>query len=428
MLKTLQIDKIHASIAEWFDEYFWTHDILYQSLIILVCFISGGIFYRMIRKRVAAAIDKSELPVRAKQELANIKRLIFALAFLTALFLSFLATTIEGINIGNGVIVGTMKILLAWIVIRIALQVIANTFTRNVFAVIIWVIAALSILGVLDETTATLDAIGFSIGEFRLSALAVIKGMLSLFALLYIAIFASTLIERSVFKAKSLTRSSQVLLAKVIRITLIGCALIIGITSAGIDLSIFAVFSGAVGLGLGFGLQKVVSNLFSGLLLLLDKSIEPGDVIELEKSQTFGWVHHMGARYTEIVTRDNKSYLIPNEELITQNVVNWSHGKKLIRIMVAFRVHYESDMHRVIEIAKTAATRPARVLASPEPVCLMVEFGDSSVEFSLRFWINDAEAGVSNIKGEVLLSLWDAFKENGIRIPYPQREVLIRNA
>ena len=156
------------------------------------------------------------------------------------------------------------------------------------------------------------------------------------------------------------------------------------------------------------------------MLLLMDKSIQPGDVIELENSQTFGWVNHMGARYTEIITRDNKSYLIPNEEFVTQNVVNWSHGNdRLVRISLEFGVSYDSDIHHVIALAKEAATRPERVVDKPEPVCWITEFGDSSVNFVLRFWIKDAEGGVSNVKGDVFLSLWDILKENNIEIPFP---------
>src|SRR5262249_14360429 len=153
--------------------------------------------------------------------------------------------------------------------------------------------------------------------------------------------------------------------------------------------------------------------------------IEPGDVIELESNGTFGWVHYMGARYTEIITRDNKSFLIPNEDFITQKVVNWSHGNSLIRLECKFGVHYDSDPHQVIALAMKAAATPARVVDNPKPVCWLIALGENALEFSLRFWIKDAESGVTNVKGEVLLALWDAFKEHGIKIPYPHREVFV---
>lgn len=328
-----------------------------------------------------------------------------------------------GVNVH--IIEGMMKVLLAWIVIRVAVQLIDNNAVRNVFAMTIWTVAALSIFGVLDQTTATLDAVGFNVGDFRLSALVLIKGIFSLFLLIYMAVFTSSFLERRILKIKSLTRSSQVLISKIIRVVLIVFALLIGLTSSGIDLSLFAVFGGAVGLGIGFGLQKGISNLFSGMLLLLDRSIQPGDVIELENG-TFGWVQNMAARYTEIVTRDNKSFLIPNEEFVTQRVVNWSHGDTLIRLEVRFGVHYKHNPHEIIKLAEAAAAGASeRICKDPAPVCHFVEFGDSSLNFSLRFWIKDAEKGVTNMRAAVMLALWDTFHEQEIEIPYPHREVYV---
>jgi small-conductance mechanosensitive channel len=162
-------------------------------------------------------------------------------------------------------------------------------------------------------------------------------------------------------------------------------------------------------------------------LLLLDRSIKPGDIIEMPNG-AFGWVEKMGARYTEIVTRDNKSYLIPNENFITQQVVNWSHGNTLVRLEVEFGVHYDSDPHQVQILAQQAACRPARVVSEPAPLCHLIAFGENALNFKLRFWIKDAEQGVTNIRGDVLLSLWDIFKENEIKIPYPHRMVYLHEA
>ena len=314
-------------------------------------------------------------------------------------------------------------ILLAWIFIRLVSQVIEQRFARNIISSIILGLMALSIFGVLDQTTATLDAIGFSIGEFRLSALSVAKGILGIFFLLYAALFLANITDKKINTVKSLNPSSRVLISKIARVFLVVTAILIGITSAGIDLSLFAVFSGAVGLGVGFGLQKVISNLFSGMLLLVDQSIKPGDIIEMDG--TFGWVNHMGARYIELVTRDNKSYLVPNEEFITQQVINWSHGNTLVRVETTFGVHYDSNPHDVKRLAIEAAGKPDRVVDSPSPVCHLVEFGDSSINFVLRYWIKDAEKGITNTKGDVMLALWDALKENNIDIPYPHREVFM---
>jgi len=218
-----------------------------------------------------------------------------------------------------------------------------------------------------------------------------------------------------------LTPSIQVLIGKVIRLLLITFAILIALSTVGIDFSALAFFSGAVGVGLGFGLQKIVSNLVSGIILLADKSIKPGDVISVGES--FGWVDAMGARYTSIVTREGREFLIPNEDFVTQRVINWSYSNDEVRLEVPFGVSYASDPHKVCELATGAARSVARVLISPAPVCHLKAFGESSLDFTLRFWIRDPVDGVTNVRGQVLLALWDTLKREGIEIPYPVRDV-----
>ncbi|NJL50166.1 MAG: mechanosensitive ion channel [Blastochloris sp.] len=183
---------------------------------------------------------------------------------------------------------------------------------------------------------------------------------------------------------------------------------------------------GAIGLGLGFGLQKVVSNLVSGVILLADRSIKPGDVISV--GDTFGWIAQLGARYVSVVTRDGRSFLIPNEDLITNRVINWSFSTQTVRLEVAFGVAYDSDPHLVRQIAVAAAKTVSRVHDMPPPVCHISGFGESSIDFVLRFWINDPVNGVANVKGDVFLALWDSFRERGITIPFPQMEMRVTRA
>lgn len=425
MLKNFNIEKLLDGSLEWLMNTLTSGEAIYQIIVIIVSAILAYFPYRMLRPKIDEKLKELNIPIAIKRIATNVKRLLYHFFVLVLIFIGSQIGSAENVWYDTSLLQAIMKVLGAWIVIKIAVQFISNTLVRNIFATTIWIIAALSIFGFLEPTKNALDAIGYNIGDFRLSALAVIKGLISLFALLYLAMFASGFAERRIRSMNSLTRSSQVLISKVVRVTLIVVALIIGITSAGIDLSLFAVFGGAIGLGIGFGLQKGISNLFSGMLLLLDKSIKPGDVIEVPDIGTFGWVNHMAARYTEIVTRDNKSFLIPNEDFITQRVINWSHGNKLVRIHLEFGVHYDSDPHKVIEIACNAARDLERVVDDPAPVCWIIEFGDNSINFDLRFWIKDAESGVANIRGMVFLALWDAFKEHDIQIPYPHREVFV---
>jgi small-conductance mechanosensitive channel len=223
-----------------------------------------------------------------------------------------------------------------------------------------------------------------------------------------------------------LSPSLRVLLVKIIRIIFIIAATMIALSSMGINLSSLTVLVGAIGLGLGFGLQKVVSNFVSGVILLLDNSIKPGDVIEIEG--TYGWINNLHARYASVITRDGTEHLIPNEDLITQRVINWSFTDELVRMRVPIGVSYKSDPHECIRLILLAANGNERVLQDPAPVCLLKDFGDSSINFELRFWLADPANGISNVKSLILLRVWDIFKENNIEIPFPQRDLHLRSS
>ena len=312
-----------------------------------------------------------------------------------------------------------------WIVIRASALLLRDPLLARAVAAIAWIVAALDIMGLLPATATALDNLAITIGTLRFSVLLVIKAIFVVVILLWIALGLSRVIDTRLHNSAALSPSLRVLTGNLVRIALISVALLIGLNAVGIDLTAFAVFSGAVGVGIGFGLQKIVSNFVSGIILLLERSIKPGDVIEV--GSTFGSVTHLGARYASVRGRDGKEYLIPNENLITNQVVNWSYSSLLVRLDVPFGVAYDSDLHAVRELAVEVAKQTERVLASPTPVCHLIEFGDSAVGLLLRFWIEDPANGVTNIKGAVLLGLWDAFKEHRIEIPFPQRDVRIRD-
>jgi small-conductance mechanosensitive channel len=214
------------------------------------------------------------------------------------------------------------------------------------------------------------------------------------------------------------------LIGNLIKIALICIAVLAGLNTVGIDLTAFAVFSGAIGVGVGFGLQKIVANFVSGIILLVERSIKPGDVIEV--GHTFGHVVSLGARYAAVRGRDGKEYLIPNETLIGNQVINWSYSSPQVRVDAEFGVAYGSEPHQVRRLAIEAAAETPRVLAEPEPVCHITGFGESAINFVLRFWIDDPASGVTNIKGDVFLSLWASFKRHDIALPFPQRDLHLR--
>ncbi len=315
------------------------------------------------------------------------------------------------------------RIVSAWVLVELAVQVVKNRALRRVVRWGLWAYVTLYFFGGIEGAAAFLDSIAITFGSFRLSALSVLKALVVTGLLFTFARLISGQTSTQIRRNEDISPSMRELIIKVVQMSLYGAAFFIGLKAVGFDLTGLAVLSGAIGVGLGFGLQKVVSNLVSGVIILLDKSIKPGDVISL--GDTFGWINALGARYASITTRDGKEYLIPNEDLITGQVVNWSHTNDFVRLDIYFGTAYGDDPHLVRRVAIEAASGVDRVLKSRPPVCHIVGFGDSSVDYILRFWITDPTGGLTNVRGNVYLALWDAFKENGISIPFPQREVRV---
>ena len=321
---------------------------------------------------------------------------------------------------------GVVSLLTAWLIIRLMTGFVANQNLSRGIAAFAWTVAALNIVGLLGATVEFLDAIAINLGAFHLSVLGIIKGAIALALFLWLAGAASRLAEKQLKTVTSLTPSVQVLFGKLLKITLYTAAILIGMDSVGIDLTALAVFTGAIGLGIGFGLQKVFSNLISGVILLLDRSVKPGDVIAI--GDTFGWINQLGARYVSLITRDGTEHLIPNEELISQRVENWSFSHQKVRLKLPVGISYNSDVRQAMELAVEVAAGIGRVLADPAPVCRLIAFGDSSVNLELRVWISDPQGGVANVQSDILVGVWDAFKENGIEFPYPQQDLHLRSS
>ena len=318
-----------------------------------------------------------------------------------------------------------LSLSLAWLVASVLSRIVRNRLVARFLGWLIWIYAALVILGVSDETATLLDSLAIPMGAIHLSALLLLKAVLLLVATVWLAVVVGNYVDERVRISEELTPSIRVLIGKVAKIGLVLVAGAFALSAVGVDLTALTVFSGAIGVGLAFGLQKVVSNFVSGMIILLDKSIKPGDTISLEG--TFGWIRELRARFVSVVTRDGREYLIPNEDFITQRVINWSFSDNLVRLDVDFGVSYDADPHKVSELAIEAAISVGRVEADRRPVCWLTGFGDSSLNFVLRFWIRDPQQGLTNVRGRVLLALWDTFKENGIHIPYPHREIIVKD-
>ncbi len=392
-----------------------------QVGLILLAVLISGVLGALFRRRVdldALAAGWPTFPRRILHQIAeNFGTIVFIL--LTASTrAAMMALTLPP---RSYLIAVAAKLATAWIVIALTAGLIQNRFVYRVVSITAWTLAALSILNLLDPASAALNSVSINLGGVKLTPLLLLKTTILLLVTLWAASAVSDFLDRRVRLAADLTPSIQVLLGKVIRWGLIALAIMIVLSSVGIDVSALAVFSGAVGVGVGFGLQKIVSNLVSGIILLADKSIKPGDVISVGES--FGWVVTMGARYTSVTTRDGREVLIPNEDLVTQRVVNWSYSTHEIRLDVSFGVDVTSDPHQVQQVALAAVKTIPRILADPPPTCNFMGFSSKSLDFSLRFWINDPIEGSTNVKSAVLLALWDAFKRDGIEIPSPVQDM-----
>ena len=233
------------------------------------------------------------------------------------------------------------KLALAWLVIRLVTSVIRNAFIVKLVSLTAWFVAALSILGQLDPAAETLDSFAIEIGGLRLTPLLLIKAGALLIVALWLTNIASNFVESRITRATDLTPSIQVLLVKIIRIGLMVVAIAIALGAVGINLSALAVFTGAAGVGIGLGLQKIVANFISGIILLADKSVKPGDLVTIGDSS--GRISAMKTRYISVAAGDGREFLIPNEDLVTQKVVNWTYTDKNTLVKVLFSTNYDAD-------------------------------------------------------------------------------------
>jgi len=414
----------------------WVYDnvLIYSNLIqlclialtLLVCwYLTPGIK----KWREKEIVNKNRALLRFIPTSLSIHQSLIASLILPVIWLLALSLLLligAAIDTNYQLIKIAVSLLAAWVIINLTTGMLRNKALSKFIMVVVWTVAALNILNLIGPVTDVLDGLGLTVGELRISALTVIEGFFLLIILLWLASLMSQFIEQQIKKSADITPSVKVLISKLIKITLIIIAVVVAISSVGIDLTAFAVFSGAVGIGIGLGLQKSIANLFSGLLLLLDKSIKPGDLITV--GDTYGVVETLNARYASVKRMDGTEHLIPNENLISQEVVNWTHTDKLIRPDIVIGVHYQSDVRKAMELCIESAIEVERVLDKPEPDCLLTGFGDNSVDLKLRFWIRDPERGVINVKSEILLIIWDKFHEHDIEIPYPQRDLHIRSS
>ncbi|MEO9600060.1 mechanosensitive ion channel domain-containing protein [Parasphingorhabdus sp.] len=280
------------------------------------------------------------------------------------------------------------------------------------------------LVGGIAPIAEAMERVGFDLGSRRISLWWIVTVAMTAVILLAVARALMKIVSHIIGNSQ-LDGAQKVLGQKLATVAILAMAFVLGLDVVGIDLTALAVFSGAFGLAIGFGMQKTIGNLIAGIILLMDRSIKPGDVIAVGDS--FGWVNKIGVRAVSVLTREGKEHLIPNEDLMTREVENWSYSNPNIRIGIPVGVSYDTDMDKAMELMRQACEDVPRVLHHPKPVAWMLEFGDNSVNFEIRCWIKDPQSGVGNFKSAILKRVWDLFKEHGIEIPFPQRDVHIKS-
>ncbi len=431
LFDVIAIENLQMRAEHWLLTQFFVWSTLTQVAVLVAALGVAWLLARPLRERLRRMLARSGVTETAFSGMAAGA---ISVAFPTvALVLLVLAIAIASALARPHLLLTTaVNMLAAWIVIRLLSRLIRNDFWSRVVAVLAFGVATLNLLDLLGPTIVYLDQVGIPLGTTRITALDAIKVVIELAVLLWVAVTVSRLLEQRVQKTQSLTPSLRVLTSKLLRFSLIVLALVVALSSVGIDLTAFALFTGALGVGIGFGLQKPLSNLISGLILLFDRSIKPGDVVELTDpndrsgQQHFGWVTALNARYVSLTTRDGTEWLVPNEDLITRRIINWSYTNNRLRLLTPIVISFDSDVRLAMQLTEEAAKSVPRVLSDPAPVCRLMGFGDSSVELEMRFWIEDPTNGVINVRSQVLLALWEKFRDNGIRTSLRHRDLLIK--
>jgi len=304
---------------------------------------------------------------------------------------------------------------------------------ENRVTLLIWLVIAAEYLGWLEPIINTMDSIGVAAGRSRVTLWSVLKLLFTLTLFVLVAAWISRWVERRLMKLSNLAPSTRIGIAKFSNAFLIGLSILMGLNAAGVDLTALTVLTGAIGLGLGFGLQSIAANFVSGFVLLMDRSIKPGDVISLSgqsgtSTENFGWVQELRGRYVVVRDRDGVEMLVPNQQLISNAVINWSYTDPRIRLKLPVRVSYRDDPELALRILLVACEGQLRVLRDPAPVSRLMHFSESGIELELRFWISDPQEGVNNVRSEVNRAIWRLFKEHNITIPVAQREIVVQNS
>jgi len=426
-------------IAAFFD-ILSTRSVVVEIAAVTVCLLAGWIVSAALHSRHRRR--KIKAPAALTWNYFTSQGSVVATPALVALAAVLVArVALQAARFDVTVLDAAARLIGAYVVVRVAVLLFAASLGNktsiknweNRVTLLIWLAIAAEYLGWLDPIISTLDSIGLAAGKSRVTVWSVLKLLFTLTIFVLVAIWISRWVEQRLKRLSNLAPSTRIGIAKFANAFLIGLSMLIGLNAAGVDLTALTVLTGAIGIGLGFGLQSIAANFVSGFVLLMDRSIKPGDVISLSgqsgtSTENFGWVQELRGRYVVVRDRDGVEMLVPNQQLISNAVINWSYTDPRIRLKLPIRVSYRDDPEEALKILLTACEGQSRVLRDPAPVSRLMHFTDSGIDLELRFWISDPQEGVNNVRSEVNRAIWRLFKERGITMPVAQREIVIHTA
>lgn len=397
--------------------------VLWQIGAIAAALLGAWLVDHILRRQRIAATDR-----RVYVGIGGVKRVLFPLAAL-----AFLLLARDGVRRYHHVSLIELAAALAGslAVIRLVVYAVRQTFPESAvlarferwFSAAIWSVFALHLIGVLPWVVDFLDSIAVGIGRQKISLWTVAEGGFWVAVAVFGALWLGSVLQARLLAIEGVHMNARIALARLAQALLVLVAILIALPALGIDLTVLSVFGGAIGVGLGFGLQKIASNYVSGFIVLLDRSVRLGDLITADNFH--GVVRHMTTRHTVVRSLDVREAIIPNETLITSTVINHTYSDNRLGLSVQLQIGYDSDVERVLRLLEDAARACPRVLADPQPAATIREFADSGIGIDLGFWIVDPEHGTGNVRSDVGLAAFKALRREGIEIPFPQREVRV---
>ncbi len=423
-------DWLKNHIPIWLDTL--SHPSLWwQALAMLVALLLAWAVDRRYDAWLRAYLKKADHTRAGLVTLAASRRLAFPAAL--SLVLAVAWGVYGQLEMRHALLWVALSLSVALLLVRLGVYLLSGALkpgsllsaSENFIVAVVWVGVALHLLNWLPDLLAALDAAAITVGTTRVSILMALRAVAVAALIMVLSLWVSRLMQRKIRDSPHLSPSAQVGINKVIKLLLMVFGTVVALQVVGVNIAALAVIGGTLGLGIGLGLQRIVSNFISGFILLVDGSIKPGDVITVEdmSGTRYGWVHELRSRYIVIRDRDGVDTLMPNENLIINPVINWSYGGESIRLKVPIQISYADDPELAMALLEESANGQERVLADPAPVARLLGFGDNGIDLDLRVWVTSPELGINNVRSDINLAIWRAFKAHGITRPLPQREI-----